>query len=1588
MEPASGAPADRHARLLDEISAARSRASADAVAALGGALDAAGLERDPERREAIDRAVLHALRHAGHRDRILERVDLESLAGLADRVAGRLPAEGAPPGIDARTPAWDLLDLLRRPVVLRRIDAAGTVPAWTERIVALVDRSHLTMGQLFRRRAEEYGGKTLFEIPGPGPARSVSWRQASARVDALARGLLRIAGESGSRVAILSDNRLEMALVDLACHAAGLVSILIPPSSTESDVAFMLRHAGAAIVLAGSRELLATVQRVRDRVPSLATVLAADAALGGGGVLTLDDVAASAGGVAASELERRRDATDIRALATVMYTSGTTGTPKGVQFSNRNIVVKRFCRALALPEIGEDDVLLCYLPLYHTFGRYLEMYGCVFWGATYVFLESPSVEALLSGLRRWRPTTFISVPKKWIQLHESIVRAADPDRASAAQMRSAVEQATGGRLRWGLSAAGHLDAEIFRFFQANGVELMSGFGMTEATGGITMTKPGRYRDDTLGEALPGIALRVDAEGELSVRGPYVTIGHLDPGPAGSGLDPDGWFRTGDLMEIDEAGHLRLVDRKKEIYKNVKGETIAPARIEGLFRDFASVGRVFLVGDHREYNTALIWPNPETKEVDFASMSDDERKSHFRSIVASVNAFLAPYERIVDFGLIDRDLSLEKGELTPKGTPRRKVVEAQFAEAIRLLYRRAQLPVGRLEIIFPNWLFQALGSTAQDLRIDADRLVLPTHGTSLAVRRLQSGVALIGSCVYRHPPKEAVPLGVLLTTPRLWLGNEDLVNFAPLDVRMRERPGRAGDAIERKGRVAPGAGGEALRDAVRGAASRAALDLMDLHHAALLLESSDESGALEAVALLGRIVQDEEGLLSEPAREVLRRGPGTPFLAVRRRAFVALAPLERETRVRPTLQKFLSASGVLLDPDTRAALCERTLSDVRLLAFIDETREVCRAGDAGLERRAASLLKFLAEYGASHPARYRHIRAFLVRMMLFGARDDVRQEAWRALDDLVSGFRQWLGPAIRVAVDPETGQEYGWESVIVFDDAIPPRDRDRLREAIRDTAFLREAIFLFSGGATPRLGDIPPGGVWIRPLGDRHGKTVYRITVQTRFQGAYDVAANLDQGRAKNDVRTELHWLVLSAEPGEREPLVGDFGGYWPGSDLWSEEFIPGDPLDKSLKRQARLGDDERLRQLWPFFAWSALAAHYDFWNRTGRTQEIADPGMENVIVPAHDYQTGARIVSVAAVRPHAGLVPMLRFLREAFVAPVEAAYPALAGMVGWGQLVAPLLEIAGEREGLHMLREILHREDEALPADLRESLRRFIDGVESRGFMPMRLYFAVRRYRRWAALSGDATPQARARTLLEFWETYGLARLAASYPETRTRFFLETVLAGAPAPVVAGLQQIVLRLRRGELVGDAVIDAIAEMRAGVVVGPDDDYFVARLSYPHLRPEDAAGFVRAAGAGRPQSEMVVTLEDHDGDLFQVRHALTPKEVGRLHRLFLAAKLDVQFRPEHQYLVAINERGALIGGIYYEFEDDGRSAHLEKIVVAEAYRKKGVADGLIKEFFSRMRAAGAAAVTTGFFRPEYFYAYGFKIEKRYAGLVKEF
>jgi long-chain acyl-CoA synthetase len=1538
-------------------------------------------------RVEMDRALVRGLRESSDVDSAVEGLPVEPSGRLLERSTAGV----ADPDEDhGREAVWEVLDLVRRSVFVQRIPRED-IPAWSARILAAVEASHFTVGPLFQQRVETYDSDVLFQIPGFPGTSVLTWRQTASRVEQVAGGLLSLDPDhEPAPVAILSENRIEMVLVDLACLTHGLVNVMVPANATEADVGFILRHSKVRTVVVSGPAQLRKVTANLESLPDLQHVLSMDP-LGeaGGDAVPLEHLIQRGTVVSAEHLRERSRRVRIDDLATVMYTSGTTGMPKGIQFSHRNLVFKRFARGLAIPGIGDTDVMLCYLPLFHTFGRFLEMLGSIYWGATYCFLENPSVEAMVAGMRRFRPTIFISVPKKWMQLHETIARVADPVEASDEELLEATRQTTGGVLRWGLSAAGHLDSDIFRFFQRQGVELMSGFGMTEGTGGMTMTPPGAYKDNSLGLALPGIEIKLADDGELCVRGPYVMMGYLDPPDGESSFDEDGWLHSGDLMEQDHEGYLRLVDRKKEIYKNIKGETIAPQRIENMFRDFDSVSRAFLVGDHRDYNTLLIYPNLDYQELDFGALSPQETKNHFRSLVVSVNKFLSPFERIVDFAVIERDLDADRGELTPKGTPKRRRVVENFAEVIRLLYRRSNVRVGGLELTLPNWLLQSVGLTAQDAIVEQDRITFPSSGASLKVAKAEEGVALVGSCLYRYP-KGPLNLGALLSSPRLWLGNEGLVDFVDLDPLRRQRPGRTEEGIAWVGRVNPYEPSEEDIEALERSRASELRDLLDLHRAALMLAASDARPALGAVRILEEYVSEKESPFAEPARLLLARAAESEIPAVVRRAFQTLLPVSKTDRFRVIVESFLDRNPDVLDAETRMELARKYLEPPKIDVMIELTKEASKGGGGEKAERAIALLLFLSAYGASHPASYRRLRAFLVRMSVFAGVPDVRRQAAESAAALRNGFRVWLGPSSHIAVDPETGEEYHWEDVVVCDDRVSEGDRKRILSAIKSTPIIREASFLFSKGIMIRLDDIPPGGVWVRLLGARYGKAVYRATIQTRFHGGYDLAINLNHSLTPDQVEDEIRWLLLAAGADTQEPLVEEFGGYWPEQDLWSEEYITGETLERALRRLGKRkseGEDDRLKLLWPFLAWTGLSAYVDFWHRTGGRWEISDPDLSNVVVPTVDYHTGVRIVSIAARKTHRGLLAMMQSFMHEFIEPTVARYPVLGGLVGWDIVFSSILEIVGEERGLEMFREILDGDEQIEDAEMKRSLETYVDTVRIRGFLPRRLFFAAKRYRRWVALSTEATPQARARTLQELYETYGLQRLIRDYPETRLRFFRETVLREGPAPLVQGLDQLIAAMRADELVADDLTYSVAELRARLDVGEDDDYFLARISLPYLRPEDAAGFVRSDLGGEHQNEIVVTLEDHDGRPFRARHALNPKEVGRLHRLFQAAKLDVVFRPEHRYLVAINDREQIIGGIYYEFEEGGASAHLEKIVVAEAYRRKGVADGLMNDFFNRLRTLGVETVTTGFFRPGYFYGYGFRIERRYAGLVKD-
>ncbi|PKN58010.1 MAG: hypothetical protein CVU56_08035 [Deltaproteobacteria bacterium HGW-Deltaproteobacteria-14] len=1529
---------------------------------------------------------LFALRHRGLERLLGGDLDLDAVTALGRRLVGRLAAFPRHPALERA--AWAWLDLARRAPIPRLVAERGQSDAFFALELALIEASRFTVGRLFAQRVETYGTRTLFRVPSRGPAGQYSWLDVASRASLVARGLLALLdGRGAGPVALVSENRFELALIDLACLAHGVVTAMIPPDTTPDDLLDILAAGQIAVCVVSNANHL--VRLDFSRAPTVHSVVVIDRPpTRGHGVLTLAEVERQGAAVPETRLAAHSADLDADSLATVMYTSGTSGRPKGIRFTQRCLVSKRFARGLALPSVDEGGVFLAYLPLYHTFGRYLEMLGSVFWGATYVFAEDTSVDALVDAFRAFRPTVFISIPLKWVQIHEHIGQLVDLASAPDDEIARTVRAVVGDRLTVGLSAAGYLDPSVFRFFQRYGVDLNSGFGMTEGTGGLLMTPPGRYRDDSLGVPLPGTEARLADDGELLVRGAYVTPGYVDPEHDAVAWTDDRWLKTGDVMEQDADGFFRIVDRKKDIFKNVKGETIAPQRVERLFSEIEAVKRFVLIGDHRPFNTGLIVPNLDVPRPDLRAMDPEELHEYFRPHVVTANRFLAPFERVVDFAVLPRDFDAERGELTPKGTLRRRSIEDAFSSEIESLYNRGQrVTVDGVDIALrlPSWLFQSLGVTVSGVEAVAGALRVGATGRLLAVadrgrgpdgrRRLR-----IGSSVYAVDG-DVLDLGVVLQTPALWLGNEALLGFVSVGTRRRMRRGLPPRGVALVGREAAHTPSQDERAALARALGEAQPGLAELETGASLVGADDGAVAVGAVTLIGRVLACQPGQLGALALTVLRAAASLPDLEVRRAALRVLLPAERGERAAATLARFSPGLETLLDGPTRASLASGMLSDDALdaVATLASARAEATEGDpASSQAEAEALSGLLADYGAAHPARYRQARRGLAAIEAFALDDAVKAAARRERARMTECFRAWVGPTAALAVDPETGAEYGWTEVVAFDDEIAAEERERLLDALRDTALIHETLFLLYDGASVRLSDIPPGGVWISRRWREPWRSVYRATVHTRFRGHYDLAIKLDHGPRAATLDEEQLWLLIVGDHVDRV-VAARQGGRWPERGIWTEQFQGTRRANWQIERLHQRG---KLAEAWPAICWGVGKVCCDVWDAMGRRFVPGDLRPENFAIPGEDYKTGSRLASAAKREPYRGIAALLDDFERGFVAPVRAAYPEVRGETPWEAVLTGLVEVVGVSDGLALLGTVA---DTAEDAVLARAASAFAAQIERHGFVPRQLLHAIDRYRSWADLAGDATAEARATMVQELCRTYQLGALRHAYPEARTRLFRATVLARVPDWVGRQLDVMIDELRTGAIPAEALTERVGLLRGAPGAEPELEYFLARLGYPHLEPGDDATLLSGESHGLGV-ELVVALEDADGRPYQVRPPVNPKELAALHRLYLGADIQVAFQAHHRFMLAVDERGGVLGGMYYALDLETRVCHLEKVVVTEARRGRGVGDGLMVELFKRLMSAGYNTVTTGFYRRGYFYRLGFQVEGRHPGLVK--
>ncbi|WP_457565643.1 GNAT family N-acetyltransferase [Caldithrix abyssi] len=1484
------------------------------------------------------------------------------------------------------------LELFRQPAFLKQIKQ--TQP-WEELILQLIEKSNFTIAPLLRQRFQLYADKTIFALISGENVVRYSFATVRERILQYARGLLALGGsvpQGRPTVAFFMENSLEMALLDLACLSSGLVNVMIPANSVGHQVAFILNQTGAKILLISGHKQLEIVNQVRRELRHVDQIVMIKEQPTEERILSQTQLIQMGMNISDDQVVARQESFTTRDLATIMYTSGTTGEPKGIMFSHLNIIYKRFCRAMALPEIGPQDRFLSYLPLFHTFGRYLEMMGAVFWSAEYYFMENPAIDTLVRNMQLVRPTIFISIPKKWMQLYEYIARRVDVELDDERLILKTLKEVTGGQLRWGLSAAGYLDPAIFRFFQRNGVELLSGFGMTEATGGITMTEPGNYVENTLGKPLPGIEVKLAKDGELLIRGPYVMIGYY-----GHREQPfvDGWFPTGDIMRRLPNGYFEIIDRKKEIYKNIRGETIAPQRIENFFYDSEFVKQVFLVGDNRPFNTVLIYPNFEGADNPLRQMNAEELHDFFSSLVVTVNNFLAPFERIVDFRIVDRPFSAEHGELTPKGTFKRRVIEKNFAHLIEAMYEQSFIDFKwqGLTLQIPNWFLREKSYLVKDIQLDENGMIVPEYGRVLPLQRIDQDLLQIGNYVYRFT-RPFIDLQIVFSNPLYWLGNRAIIEFTGEEIFHWYRLDNFSESLQIVRYYHPIDLTAREQEEFLHLNTLKEVSLKGVHLALLHIQSEDEAAIEKGIAYLKIILDDPQQSLYALLRQIIGYPRYVWSVSALQQMFRLGLSLFKGWAFQDYLARYVDFNFRFLTPDFIAEVADKLEVDVEVLqgihSLIKNEINKMQGGMAIRQTGIAPLLHLLGQIGVLHPMYYKQIRQCIVRYQLRKDIPGLAELASEVRIKLLEGFRRWIGENQKISIDVETGEEYRWSDVVIFEEDIPAEDKAFLLKAITERPIIREALFLLGDGILAGLYDIPPGGVWISTLFHEPGHSVYRVSVQTRFQGGADFVINLERDQPTETIREEMNWLIHAGAAARGIRLVEEFGGFWREFNLWTEEYIPGDSLQvyiSKLMRRNNQDSRQRLKVLWPHFVWSGISAHISFWRRTGYQLEIEDKSAANIMIPAHDYLTGVRIFSIRNRKKSAGLLALIADFYRQFVETQIAAYPFLKDEKLWHYIFSGILDAEGESKALEQLRALLNEQAEQLQEQgFLKALKTFLRQVEKDGFIPRNLYFAIQRFRRWINLNPRADFSAQLFTLNELYETYQLSKFEKRYPEIRIRFYLETVFKDSIPEMRKKLKNIIRRAAQKAIPHEERLKLFSELRNQFDLNEKEEFFLSRLGYPHLQPEDSAGWLSASPSGVQQSDVVVTMEDYDGRRFHVRKPMSPKEIARLHNIFLEANLPVVFKPEHRFLIAVSERGYVIGGLFYSMLNE-ETAHMEKIVVTAKYRRKGISEGLMVEFFNRMRDAGFKYVTTGFFRPEYFYRFGFKIERKYAGLVKD-
>jgi len=1476
----------------------------------------------------------------------------------------------------------DFLDQTKKPAFLQALGSEEMRNRWAELVFLILRKINYTLLDMLIQRVGEHPEKILFkDMSGPV---SIDWTY-----EQIYRHILEIAtvflqtSDNPPRVAIFSDNCLEGACADLACLCH---DIFVSPLSTHFNFDILLHifdQLNITVAVADSRERLTLLQTLQQKtkIPFEIFSLLPEAR-NTPGIKYLPEECKKRDLKEIEGVLSKRTLTALNQVATTMFTSGSTGLPKGVSFSIYNIVSKRFARAAALPQAGEE-VFLCYLPLFHTFGRFLEMTGAIFWNGTYVFAGNTSAETLLSLFPKINPSGFISIPLRWQELFEKCQEKIQ--HIESPELREeTVREVVGSRLSWGLSAAGYLDPQVFRFFNQYGIQLCSGFGMTEATGGITMTPPGNYRDYTVGIPLPGVYTRLTSESELQLSGHYIAayLEHAGPGdmipyPVSGLTGP--WLSTGDVFRIYPDGYYEIIDRVKDIYKNNRGQTVAPQVIEKKFYKVPGIKSTFLVGDNRPYNVLLI--APDRNDQIFMSIEGENLTEYFHQIVMAANTDVAPYERVVNFTLLDRDFSSEKGEITPKGSYNRKTIEANFHDLIESLYSSNFITIRlpELTLTIPRWFFRDLGILETDILLEKKSLFNRRSKKRLTFINNENGTVQLGDLKYKIS-SDTLDLGIFIRQPLLWVGNPELIAFCPVregwDLPFPQISVHILTSTENNYQESGFPPAKSIRDPKLS-------EINQLIMRSLFLGSEVSE---KAILELGQIFSSADQRLANVIKhrlEALAYHPKEEIRALAYRILLLKTPdPERETYMSPFIESGLSfLNEKSIREIAGSNFGKHRLDALKQRLYWYRTNLVWPAKRRN-QRQFAAVLEMLFDFAAQHLEYYVSVRSELSRWILFKDDPFLSKKAESCFYKLAGVFEKSMQERFPLH-SPKT-----WNSKLVFELGISEEERTRIMHILQSTTFLQESIFLTFNELNFDLKKVPSKGIWILRMQAFKAFKHYRLSINTRKGKHFDLHMVLNENPEFIPKPDTFYWLAsLAGFP--YGPAVAPFmGSSRPNLGVLTTQYIGGLTAWDKIREFSEIHRSAGYIRpnAWKKVFIKAFTVIFRAWHHSGYQIVPGVISPANVVVPEMDFRESAVILSITGWSKYKNTLSLIGPVLQEFYCRTTALYPWCKKQLKTSWIFDACIEALGKDEASSFLGNLL-TDLKGNPfvcfenTDLSGDLSSYLESKQLNYHLPLALSNAIDLYLEWNRMNPDTTPAAKEQTLIEFMELYKLQ----GYPELiRYYFYRHSYFCDSVKEVKQAFDALLESMKININVLPIQLLELSELQSVIMQAEDKNIF-SRMVFPRLQRDHNIDFLKVGERMKEHVVIRINLTDKRGVRYTQREPVEPREIGQLYQLFFRENYPKEISEMDHHIVVADENDKIIGGLTWRFLDP-KHVLLDGIVVTSSLQGKGIGSAMIQNFFTNMAARGVKIVKAHFLFGNYYMKHYFEVDQKWGALIK--